>query len=68
MKFVIAAPGAKRQIDGSFEICASREDLKHLVQVLQDRLADEAWVYGWIRVPEPGYVGPPNTPATPWSD
>lgn len=67
MKIAISAPGAKREIEGSFALCATRADFKHVVEQLQARLADETWSYGWISIPEPGHRALADTPASPWS-
>lgn len=54
MKIVIEHSQTKRLIDGTFGICASREDLESLARQIKARLADEQWVYGWMSVhPEP---------------
>ena len=69
MRIIIEQGSTKRQLDGPFNICASREDLESLVTQLQAKLVDPVWCYGWIEVAEvtkaPGGECR-NSPPEPW--
>lgn len=69
MKLVIAHNGVKRIIYGTgFNICASREDLETIAEVIAK--LPEGFSYGWVKVRDPvkdeHSAGPDTTPS-PWS-
>jgi hypothetical protein len=47
MKLVIEHATTKREINGAFNLCASRADVTELVAQLENRLNDKGWAYGW---------------------
>ncbi len=64
MKIVINSDKVKRQIDGNFSICASREDFKSLVYRINTKLGDN-FTYGWIDIYDP-VLDVPDTKPEPW--
>lgn len=51
MKFVIDTGTTKRELSGSFAICASVEDLRHLQSAINagiQKAIDEGVCYGWL--------------------
>lgn len=65
MKIVIESGATKREINGSFSICASRGDLQEIAKQLAVKLNEPDWSYGWMTVFEPLTVYP-NRKAIPW--
>lgn len=72
MQFIIAKGDRKREIEGPFSMCGSREDFVNLIRSLQetignpesDRDESHGWfrsgiTYGWLSVVE---LPPPLTP------
>lgn len=51
MRFIIEHSNTKREIKGSFRICASKEDLLFLSEQLAKEAKD--FSYGWIEIHEP---------------
>ncbi len=49
MKIIIAKDGIKREIEGPFNICANKEDLKILTDSIERADID---YYGWVVVCE----------------
>lgn len=66
MKLLIAAGTKKREITGAYAICASREDLTHLRDIIDKALEDDL-TYGWIEVTEP-LPSFANMPPTQWEE
>lgn len=66
MKFIISHSNTKREIDGTFSICASRDDIMKLVEQLRSHLLDSSWSYGWHTIHDEhvGIAGP----AKGWDD
>ena len=53
MKIIIEHGDTKREINGSFAICGSRNDLQNFVNQLQHHLSDDSWCYGWTEIYAP---------------
>lgn len=67
MKFVITQGNVKRELCGSFSLCASRYDLERLKSQIEIALlADEKFTYGGIEIHEPLPRGVVNEPPQPW--
>lgn len=65
MKIIIAYSNTKRQIDGPFNICGSRDDLKLLADRIYAEIDDLG--YGWIQIPsEPYQESIANTEPIDW--
>lgn len=65
MRFIISQGGVKREIEGTFEMCASHEDFAALAERLQRALRDD-FNYGWIDIYEPPSGGAENAEPLPW--
>jgi hypothetical protein len=51
MKLVISDGTTKRQLNGPYRICASREDLQNLQHAIEKALATEGgFLFGWVDV------------------
>ena len=68
MKLIISHSRTKRQIDGPFEICGTREDIESLATQIVSHLSDTHWSYGWIRIYERGIEPLSTTPPVPWDN
>ncbi len=66
MKFTIEYEGIKRQIDGPFNLCASKEDLAAIADAIRE--FDEKAVYGWIFVRQRRAKMTPNQTPLGWKD
>jgi len=66
MKLVIEHSETKREINGAFNLCGSRGDLRALARQIDLRLADETWSYGWMAIYPDQQVTESNTRPTPW--
>lgn len=71
MRLVISKDRVKREIEGPFSVCASREDLHCLGRELiaiAAKMEAEGTTYGWQRIDtsHPDSCGP-NTPPLPWT-
>lgn len=49
MTIIIDSGKTRRQINGTFRICGSRDDLQNLVDTLTETL-DNPFIYGWTTV------------------
>lgn len=68
MKLIIAKDGIKREIEGPFDLCLSREVARWLRDQLRQADHDE-FHYGWVKVSEePPYQGAVNSPPKPWRE
>lgn len=69
MKLVIGSGTIKRQIEGPFAICGSRENLKRLADLITAKLDQHgSFTYGWIEINDPSYVPQQNTVPLDWSE
>lgn len=50
MKIIIEHNLTKRQIDGAFNICGSRDDLKLVAGQILNGCRDEIFAYGWVKI------------------
>lgn len=69
MRIVIAAgkSGLKREIEGPFSICGSREDIEQLRNEIDRALGQEPrFSYGWVEVIPARPAVQPNTHPLPW--
>jgi len=65
MKIIIEQDGVKRVLEGSFLLCISRADAKHLRhQLLQ--CTSEEHNYGWVGIAARA-SGVPDTQPMPWA-
>ncbi len=64
MKIVINSNKVKRQINGNFSMCASREDFQSLVYRINTKLGGN-FTYGWIDIYDP-VLDVPNTKPETW--
>lgn len=74
-KYVVEANGIKREIIGPLAICASREDLLHLRDMIdnwlnkRNRDKKPLYTFGWVQIPVINYtVQSINTPPKPWDE
>lgn len=51
MKIIIEHRKTKREVNGAFSFCLSKEDLKNLKSIIDEKLETD-FQYGWIRVDE----------------
>ena len=70
MNVTIEQDGVKRQIQGPFTICMSREDMAIIFDIFADRLRDDNWSYGWCEIRKPRQPIPcvPNLEPKPWKE
>ena len=65
MRILIDFSETKREIDGSFRICGSHDDLRHIAHQMLAATSDD-FGYGWVTiyadVPQPKA----DTPPQPW--
>lgn len=66
IKFTIDQDGVKRQIEGPFDVCASREDFTMLRNRINQWLEGDA-VYGWLYVVDQNKTVADNPPRK-WKD
>lgn len=64
MEVVISHNRTKRAINGSFNICLSKEDAETIVKILNEKLSTEFY-YGWIKI-EDHQPELTNTPPVEW--
>lgn len=70
MKLILARDGIKREIDGPFEMLASRADATRLHNILTELLREDQshpFNYGWFRVDD-GVDSPSNTLPRKWTE
>jgi hypothetical protein len=66
MKIIIEHGETKRQINGPFNICGSRDDIYHIVAELSRHLNDSTWSYGWTYIVDRRQPSIANTPPIGW--
>lgn len=50
MKIVIEHGSIKREIDGNFNVCGSKDDLLRFAYKVQEVCNSEDFTYGWISI------------------
>jgi hypothetical protein len=81
MKFIIGKGARKREIEGPFGMCGSREDFVQLIRSLQETIGNpktereesHGWfqhgiTYGWLNIVELPSEMPPNCVPEPWDN
>jgi hypothetical protein len=68
MKLLIQQGDTKRQLEGSFNLCASRADLELLRQQIDTALSCPDFHYGWMPIYSDVPVALPNSQPLQWSD
>lgn len=66
MKIIIEHGNAKREINGPFNICGSKEDLCSLRDQLNNQLESHSFIYGWVNILCPKQKSITNTPPIEW--
>ena len=66
MKVIVSYTGTSRQIDSSFSICASKEDLLSIKEQIENRIR-ENFSYGWVDIYADLPERKPNNPPIPWN-
>lgn len=66
MKLIISHSHTKRQIDGPFSICGSREDIELLATQLLRHVEQSEWTYGWTTIYDKIPTPLVNTPPVAW--
>ena len=51
MNIVISHLKTKRRIDGPFQICGTRKDLREIAETILKKTEVSDWLYGWIDIP-----------------
>lgn len=64
MKLIIEHGKTKREINGPYNVCGSRDDLTRLSEAIRCFLKEEA-AYGWVEVTEPN-PSTTNQKPVPW--
>lgn len=76
MKLVIEHGKTKREIEGSFNLMATRADLEKLIRIIKIQLALKEeengypFTHGWLQIPDVSIVQPSiiNTPPKKWDE
>jgi hypothetical protein len=67
MKIIIEHSDTKREIDGSFNICGSYNDLKSIVDQIKMEL-ETTFSYGWVTIISDKQKSIKNTPPKNWDE
>jgi hypothetical protein len=67
MKIIIEHSDTKREIDGSFNICGSYNDLKSIVDQINVEL-ETTFSYGWVTIILDKQKSIKNTPPKNWDE
>ncbi len=68
MKVIIEHSKTKREINGSFNICGSREQLRSVARQILDCLDAHPFSYGWIQIHSDYQRSVPDTPPLHWDE
>lgn len=68
MRLLIGFSKTKREINGSFSICGSKDDLVAMAQQILWRAERDDFHYGWIDVYADRTPALANTPPIPWDE